>query len=101
MDGLSEQLIGHEVGTGACCQESAVADQLHGTQIDFPVALRGIFHRVPGLGKCRRIQDNHVKLFPFCFQLRKQVKDIRAEELHPLLHAVQSGIQPRLLYAKL
>ena len=52
---LGEEISCHKVGAGAGGQKAAVPDQLHSTQIDFPVALYRIFHRISGLCKCWRV----------------------------------------------
>lgn len=61
-DGLCEQLRVHEMGTGAGGQVAAVLYQLYAAKIDFAVSLYCVLDGIPGLCKCRGIQDYHIKL---------------------------------------
>ena len=54
-NGLGEQLVVYKVGAGAGGEEAAVFYELHGPQVDLPVAGHRFFHGGPGLGKGRGI----------------------------------------------
>ena len=70
-NGLGEQLVCHEVRAGACCQKTAVFQQFHGTQVDFPIAFGGIFYGASGLCESGRVKDDDVEFLAFFFQFRE------------------------------
>ena len=100
-DGLREQLIGHKMRAGAGCQKAAVLQQLHGTQVDFPIALHCIFHGASGFGKGGRVQNNHIKFSALCLQFGQKRKHILALKFHHILQAVQPCIFCCLVHRKL
>ncbi len=60
----------HEVGAGAGGQITAVFHQLHPPQVDLPVSLDRFLNGASGLGKCRRVQNDHVELLSLLLQPR-------------------------------
>ncbi len=100
-DRLCEQLRFHEMRAGAGDKITAVANQLQTPHIDFPVALYGILYRIPGFGKCGRVEDYDIVAFPLRLQLGKQFKDIRALEADSVFQTVQPRVFRCLIYGKL
>ena len=91
-DGFGEKLRIHEMGAGAGDEKAAVLHQLQAAQIDLPVALHRVLDGIAGFGEGGRVQNDHAVALPFGFQAGKQVEDIRAGEVHPVLQAVQAGV---------
>lgn len=89
------------MGTGTGSQIAAVPHQLHTPEVDVPVAPGGILHRSPALGKGRRVEDHHIKLFALAFQLGQQVEYIGALELYPVREPVELGIDAGLIHRQL
>ena len=86
---LLEQLRVHKVGAGTGCQKTAILDQLHSSEIDFPVTLHRIFNGIAGFGKGGRIQNNHIELFSLFLQFGKQIKYICTNKGNPVLQMIQ------------
>lgn len=91
-NGLGEQLICHEVRAGACCQKTAVFQQFHGTQVDFPIAFGGVFHGASGFCESGRVQDDDVEFLAFFFQFRQEREYVTALETYSIFQSVQFGV---------
>ena len=100
-NGLGEQLICHEVRAGACCQKTAVFQQFHGTQVDFPIAFGGIFHGASGLGESGRVQNDDVEFLAFFFQFRQEREYVTALETYGVFQSVQFGVFRCLIHCQL
>ena len=80
-DGITEKIRIHEMRTGTGGQEAAVPDQAQAALIDLAVATHGSFDGVAGFCESGRIQDDDIVEFPLFVEIRKQVKNIRAQIL--------------------
>lgn len=85
VDRLRKKLIIHKMRAGTGCQISAWFYQLHSAHIDLTISLCRILDRLTGFGKCRWIQDYHIILLSFFFQLWKQVKYICTDKFNSIL----------------
>ena len=79
------------MGAGTGGQIAAVLDQLHSSQVDFPVALHCVFHRVSGFCEGGRIQDDYVEFLALLLQLRKQLEHVGAYEGNAVGEAVYAA----------
>ena len=88
LEHLPEQGVRHKVRAGTGGQVPAPGQGLHGPVVDFLVAPLRVFHRLAGLGKGRRVQDD-VVVRPRG-QVGQQIKDVG----HLVLHgeAVAGGV---------
>lgn len=84
---LDKQLLGHKMRTGTGRKISSTRQKSHCTQIDFLISTHCTFHCLSGLGKCRRVKNDKIKLsVPVDHlslrKLRKQVKHVGCQILY-------------------
>ena len=91
-DRFGKKLRIHKMRTGTGNQKTAVFHKLHAPQVDFTIPLNRILNGISGLGKGRRIQDNHIKFFSLSLQPGKKLKDIGTLKMNPILQPVQPRI---------
>ena len=89
------------MGAGAGGQVAAVLYQLHAAEVDFTVSLYRVLNGIPGLCECRGIQDYHIKLLAFLFQLGQQVEHIRTFKMHPVPNPVEPCVLTGLVHGQL
>ena len=103
---LDKQLLGHKMRTGTGRKISPTRQKPHRTQIDFLISTHCTFHCLSGLGKCRRVENNKIKLSVpvdhFSLRkLRKQVKHVGCQILYLSIQPVCLCIFLRHLHSRL
>ena len=76
----------------SCCQKTAVFQQFHGTQVDFPIAFGGIFYGASGLCESGRVKDDDIEFLAFFFQFRQKGEYVTALEAYSVFQSVQFGV---------